>query len=347
MYADGRPVAEIAQRLGRTPDAVVHRRKHLGVASRRDAWTPAQDAVIVAGARSGLSATAIAEHLGLPPGLVRQRRARLLGTRPAAPRYTTADDALIRDTWGHDDVELLAAQLGRTPDALRLRAAHLGLHHPHRRLRWSEAEDAAVRAGYRDGRSCEEIARTLGHTRTHTAVAARARKLGLTTYARQWTGAEDEALRIGATSGLSGEELATALFRTEEAVRRRARTLGVTLRAAPAPARQTGPWTTEDDAVLLDTWASGPAAASRCLGRSESAVRHRAQRLGLQAPAPRSPHGLVIEHGTWTPAESALVARELTGSGRSLLSVARRLGRTPGAVQRHANTLRTRRADAA
>ena len=78
-------------------------------------------------------------------------------------------------------------------------------------------------AGYETGLPVAEI-----------ASAARARKLRLTTYDRRWTTTDDEGLRRLVTLR-SPPELAVMLGRTPEAVRRRARTLG--LATVPLTAR--------------------------------------------------------------------------------------------------------------
>jgi hypothetical protein len=132
---------------------------------------------------------------------------------------------------------------------LRLRAAQLGLHRPPRRPRWSAFEDAIVRDGYADGLTCEEIAARLSQ-RTSTAIAARARKLGLATYARRWTVGDDARLgRLLARRSV--DEAARLLGRTPDAVRQRARKLGI---AAPAPreiVRAGARWSAAEDELLV------------------------------------------------------------------------------------------------
>ena len=53
--------------------------------------------------------------------------------------------------------------------------------------RWTRIEDQALRQAYADGLSCAEISSSLSSLHSVGSVAARARKLGLTSYARRWT----------------------------------------------------------------------------------------------------------------------------------------------------------------
>jgi hypothetical protein len=136
-------------------------------------------------------------------GQIRWRR-RALGLSAAPARgYSVGDDAAIRAAYTSSaDLQELAARLGRSTGALRLRAAKLGLYRPDRRARWSHGEDAALRDGYDSGLSCREIARELPG-RTLAAVAARARKLGL--------GHPRRLLTVAGRLGLPSNALATRL----------------------------------------------------------------------------------------------------------------------------------------
>ena len=191
---------------------------------------------------------------------------------------------------GHGgDLITLAHRLGRSPDALRLHAQHLGLHRPQPRRRWAEWDDAVVRDGYTSALPCAEIARQLPK-RTTTSVAARARKLGLISYARRWSTDDDQRLMRVTARGTTLEEMAQRLGRTPEAIRRRASRLGVEA-PAPAPApRQARRWTREEDELLRLHHALNPARLAELLGRSDAAVCRRLCAIGLRARAQRSPH---------------------------------------------------------
>jgi len=329
LYADGAPLAVIASQTGRSEDAVNARRVALGLERRRTVgWSPLADAVLREAARAGLPSTLIAEKLRRPVDQVRVRRQALGLGRAAAPRYSVADDAAIRARWKTGgSLEELARRLGRSPDAVLLRARQLGLHHPPRRRRWDRLEDSIVREGYSDGLTCEEIAQRLPE-RTPTAVAARARRLGLPTYARRWT-ADEEHLLARTLSQRPVDDAARRFGRTPEAIRRRARRLGLVALAPPRGRRAGTRWTAEDDALLRLHAALNPAQLAPLLGRSDHAVARRLRRLGLREGRERSPHHPTPANGGLTPGERALLDRELHVRGdRALFELERRLERT-------------------
>jgi hypothetical protein len=313
---------------------VAARRRALRFPIRRPSrpWSELEEAFLRITTEQGLSATAVARRLQRPVESVRARRRQLGLTRPAARRYSADDDTILRARWSAGtDIEGLARELGRTPDALRLHACRLGLHRPPERRRWSSAEDASVRDGYGDGLRCEEIAAALPG-RSATAVAARARKLGLATYARRWTPEEDA--RLPALLQIRTlEDAARVLGRTPEAVRRRASKLALTPPAGMVTTRSGEPWTVAEDELLKLHAAVNPSILAGLLGRSDRAVVSRLRHLGLRAGRWRSPHHPVPANGGLTPGERALVERELQVRGsRALLSLEQRLERPLGRV---------------
>ncbi len=339
LYAQGVPLRAISQRIGRSEHAVAERRRTLRIDARARSrpWTSREDQLVRAGAAVGLPATVLATRLRRTPDQVRRRRHALVGAvAPAGVVYSPAEDEAIRAAWTRSEpVDELARRLGRSPGAVRLRARALGLHAPPRRPRWTADEDAAVRDGYERGLTCAEIAATL-RGRTTPAVAARAAKLGLATYARRWTAEEDHRLRWLVRDGWELERAAQRLGRTPEALRARTRKLGLPpLRSGAPPGGRGRPWTTHEDELLRLHAGLNPAALAELLGRSSEAVTQRLRRLGLRTGSERSPHHRMPNGNGLTPGQRATVARELRGGGpRRQLAVAQRLGVSPAVVRR-------------
>jgi hypothetical protein len=73
---------------------------------------------------------------------------------------------MLRALWtGGDGVTDLVHRLGRSPDAVRLRARALGLHRPAVRRRWTAVEDATMRDGNADGLTCGASPTASGNAR--------------------------------------------------------------------------------------------------------------------------------------------------------------------------------------
>jgi hypothetical protein len=276
-----------------------------------------------------------------------RRRRRTLGLSGRASRpYSPAEDEALRALLAEGgDVDALARRLGRSPDALRLHARALGLTDPRPRRRWVEREDVLLRKGYALGLTCPAISARFLPGRSSGAVAARARKLGLASYARLWSAAEERRLAELARLGTPLEEAAALLVRTPEAVRRQARRLGLPALPSSQQASAHRRWRREDDDLLRGHASLDPGALAQMLGRSDQAVRRRLVALGLRRGRERSPHHPLPPSAEPSPGELRLLARELEeeSAGR-LLSLSRRLGRSPGALKRIAATLEDDRA---
>jgi hypothetical protein len=328
LYAAGVPLGRISIRLGRSEDAVNARRAQLGLPVRRAVapWSELADALLREATLAGVPATQLAQRLHRTVEQVRSRRRALGLVVPSARAYTPVEDAALAAAWasgaGIDD---LARRFGRSRDALLLRARVLGFHRPEPRRRWSSEEDALLRDGYAAGLTCEAIAGTLA-ARTPTAVAARARKLGLATYARRWSDLDDARL-ARALSRHAIDEVARALGRTPEAIRRRAAKLGLDARPTPHGRRGGARWTPDDDEFLRLHPGLNPALLATLLDRSDRAVAARLRQLGLRAGRRGSPHHPVTLSGGLSPGERALINRELRARGQAAARILeRRLG---------------------
>ncbi len=338
-YAERLSVKQIAGRLGRSPDGVVARRRALGIAPRRRSrpWSPGEEALLRAGASAGLAAPILAERLERSTEQVKARRRTLVASRSAARPYLAHEDEAIRICLAErGNLVALAGRLGRTADALRVHAQQLGVHQPRSRRRWSDWEDALIRDGYTSALGCAQIARQLPH-RTAASVSARARRLGLATYARRWSTKDDEQLAHLTARAATLEDAAEQLGRTPEAIRRRATRLGVKP-PPPAPApRSARRWTNEEDELLRMHHALNPGRLAQLLERTDAGVCRRLCALGLRAGAQRSPHHPVRrQNGLPTPGELVMIERELTrATPRRRLMILRRLDSSPPPAAQH------------
>lgn len=93
-------------------------------------------------------------------------------------RWTTGDEAFIRESWGALALHEIADEIGVSEDALKSHALRMGLTQtPIRRPHWSRQEDALLRLMGQRGKSAEQIADVIGRG-TH-AVRNRMRRLGV------------------------------------------------------------------------------------------------------------------------------------------------------------------------
>jgi hypothetical protein len=337
LYPQGIPIRALARQLDRSEDAVSERRRALGLPARPRSkpWTAREDELVRASAAAGVPAATLAARLGRDAEQVRRRRRALLGSSITPRPYTPADDEAIRACWRSDgDVHRLARELGRSAGSLRLRAQALGVHQPARRRRWHPYEDAAVRDGYARGLTCREIAAELPG-RSGAAVAARAAKLGLATYGRAWSAHDDRTLRVLVMEDMELERAAQILARTPDALRARARKLGLDLPRSQRASQRGRRWTRDEDEQLRLHAGLNPATLADLLDRSPEAITQRLRRIGLREARERSPHHPVPSRKNGlTPGERLTVVRELrTGGPRRQLALARRLGRAPAEIR--------------
>lgn len=336
LYPEGVPIRALAQQLGRSEDAVSERRRALGLPARPRSrpWTAREDELVRAAAAAAVPAAALASRLGRDAEQVRRRRRALLGSSLRPRPYTPAEDDGIRACWLADgDVQRLAFEMGRSAGSIRLRAQTLGVHRPARRRRWHGYEDAAVRDGYARGLTCREIASELPG-RSGAAVAARAAKLGLATYGRAWTARDDRNLQTLVQEGLALERAAQILARTPDALRARARKLGLEVPRSNRSHQSGRRWTHAEDEQLRLHAGLNPATLAGLLERSPEAITQRLRRIGLRETRERSPHHPVPSRNGLTPGERMTVMRELrTGGPRRPLALAQRLGRAPAEIR--------------
>jgi len=182
-YTGGADLQELAIRLGRSTGALRLRATKLGLhpVQPRARWSIGEDAAVRDGYDSGLSCREIARELPGRTTAAVAARAGKLGLATHGRRWTAADDERLRGLAARHALDELSRRLGRTPDAVRQRAAKLGLvlqeerRRPRGAARWTPAEDEFLRlhAGMNPG----VLGRLLG--RSDRAVTIRLSKLGL------------------------------------------------------------------------------------------------------------------------------------------------------------------------
>jgi hypothetical protein len=291
-YTAGESREAIAKQLGRTSDAVDARRRFLHrpartIPTRR--WSEAEETFLRAAAAAAVPSSAIASRLNRTPYAVRRRRETIGATSPRARPYTAEEDALIAATIQRGEpLASLADTLGRSHDALRLHARQLGLLRVKQRRRWTVADDERLRYAYTTGCSVAQTKQRLLPDRSEGAIVARAHLLGLAEHGRRWTNRYDTALARMVGLGLSSTYIARTLGRTEEAIAKRCRVLGL---RAPAPdrPRRRGPWTAAEDGLLRARAHEPLATLVFVLGRSRASIRRRRHILELATP-PRTQH---------------------------------------------------------
>ena len=174
----------LGRRLGRSPDAVRLHAQQLGIyrPTPRRRWTDWEDALIRDGYTSALGCAQIARQLPHRSAASVPARASKLGLATYARRWSIQDDQrLAQLTARGATLEDVAQRLGRTPEALRRRAARLGAKPPRpapapRRARhWTGEEDELLRLHH--ALNPARLAELLG--RSDAAVCRRLCALGL------------------------------------------------------------------------------------------------------------------------------------------------------------------------
>lgn len=144
------------------------------------------------------------------------------------PTTWTADEVAVlrREYPACADLAALAARLGKTPGAIKCRAARLGLR---RRQPWTDSQRAIVRERYRrDGAAA--VARTIG--RTVRQVHQMAVTLGLSDHHPRVSAGDRATIRRLNAEGWSDAEIAAELGRDRHVVGRHRRRMGLADNAA-------------------------------------------------------------------------------------------------------------------
>lgn len=148
-----------------------------------------------------------------------------------APPWTAEEDAVVRAEWSAGTSEMIIAnRLGRTPNAVQLRASKLGVRRPRQPDEWKAEHEAALRELWPTLTPINIILERVGHTLK--ACQVKASRLGLRRpdCTTPFTATEDQRLRELILSGADDLELCHALpGRSVVPIRLRAKALGLSM----------------------------------------------------------------------------------------------------------------------
>ena len=310
-----KPWKEIAEYLGRTKAACIHRARKLGILKERtDIWTQEEDEFIRQ--NYGIkSIKEIAEYLGRTEVACRARVSKALGRKKKSTLpWIEEEDEYLRQNYGTKSLKEIAEYLGRSEYECKCRVSEFGLK---KLIQWTQEENEFLRQNY-GTKSLKEIAEYLG--RTEAACATMAKKLGITGRTDLWTQEEYEYLMQNyGTKSL--KEIAEHLGRPKGSCNSKASDLGITKKQIP--------WTQEEDEYIMQNCTTKSyKEIGEYLGRSESACHNRAKNvLGIdkECAAP------------WTQEDNEyLIQNYLT---KTCKEIAEYLGRTEAACAARADKL--------
>jgi hypothetical protein len=181
---------DVAERMNRTWEAVAHRARQLRLTkeivytAEPRSWTAREDERLRA-MKGTMTKPEIARRLKRSTASVAGRIAVLRLGKPRTVEHrpwTPKENAYLKKSIGAKSRQEMAEYLGRTYVAVTAQLRKLGLGEEKRYAieprPWTKADDRQLRTLARSIRSHDEIAKRMG--RTHNAIGARKKKLGLT-----------------------------------------------------------------------------------------------------------------------------------------------------------------------
>ena len=259
------PDEELARKLGRSLQAIRHRRNKLGIANfttEQNKWTAEEDSWL-----GKFTDREVAERIGCHPGTVGDRR-RQLGIPALDPnRWTKEEEKLLLEKV---PIKELVKKLKRSPAAIRAHCHQKGIATPPQTRPWTPEEDRLLGTA-----SDAEIARKIG--RCFWPVCERRQALGILKADIKprnipyWTPARDKLLGT-----MPDGVLAKRLGKNLRAVFFRRRRLGIPRFGGPIRR-----WTSEEER-LLGTVSDRDLAP--VLKRTRRAIAFRREMLGIAAP---------------------------------------------------------------
>ena len=305
------------------------------MAFRADAWTPAETDRLREMFAADEAISDIAASIGRGRAAIADRIVHLGLRRNSVRPWTELDDAELMRRYGEDATAAIAADLGRSCAALYARASMLGLADGNPPI-WTAWEDAQLVEGYRRGVPVRQIATLIGRTLGGVSTRACARGLVHANQPAGWSPDETRRALELAEAGHRYTKIVDILA-SEGFPQRSVRGFGLAVRKFGYGRGWGRHWTSEEDALLTQAYATGSSLTHlrQQLGRTAGSLRHRADYLKL-----RGSHAM--RNGwragpDWTEAEEQRLRDEYGKIPTT--SLATKLGRTKAAITSRANSL--------
>lgn len=249
---------------------------------RHDAWTPDEIATVERMFRDDAAIDDIVAAIGRGRAGVRDKIAKLGLRRNSSRPWSPDEDAWLTREYGLRPTADLAGDLGRACTSVYARAGVLGLTEGNP-PKWTEWEDAQLRAGYAQAIPIAQIATLIGRPLSGTATRANALGLRHPNKPADWT--EAEATRALTLAGEGLRYIAIIdILATEGFPRRTKAGFGPHLRKLGYGRGWGRNWTPDEDTLLIRAYADGASLTplTTRLGRTKCSIRWRADYLGLR-----------------------------------------------------------------
>lgn len=305
------------------------------IAYRADAWTPDEVARLEHLFRDDVAIDEIASAIGRGLHGVRDKIATLGLRRNSHRPWSGDEDAWLAREYGSRPAAALAQDLGRACTAVYARAGVLGLTEGNA-PRWTDWEDAQLRAGFERAIAVAQIAALIG--RPVSGTITRASNLGLRhpNNPPEWTEAEAARALTLASEGHRYAEIIERMV-AEGFPRRTKAGFGPHLRKLGYGRGWGRQWTPEEDALLARVYTDGTSRSPLIerLGRTTNSINWRVEHLGLRGTHANRDgfRGGPI----WTDADVATL-REHYGK-MPMADLAAKMGRTKASLFTRANIL--------
>ena len=305
------------------------------IAFRADAWTPDETATLERLFRDDVPIEDIVTALGRGSAGVRDKIVRLGLRRHSQSAWSPDEDAWLAREYGTRPAAALALDLGRSCTAVYARAGTLGLTEGNP-PKWTEWEEAQLRAGFAAAIPVAQIATLIGRPLSGTITRASNMGLRHPNNPPGWTEAEaTRALTLAAEGHRYLDIIETMV--AEGFPRRSKAGFGPHLRKLGYGRGWGRPWSAEEDALLTRVYREGTSRTPLIerLGRTITSINWRVEHLGLRGT--HASRDGFRGGPVWTDADIAMLRAHY--GKMPMDDLATRMGRTKASLFTRANVL--------